>query len=163
MDCGQDEVAKSEGADLVRLVPRRPRVPVPAHVARLIDIAKRGHDMEARLNATRIAAHNADAEGIFAARRFGFRPAFLDFTTMQIHPSSFADGEPSPFHVLDGLPDEAVLERSSTGRVTLAKPTLICGFERRGFFYPRAAAARACAEWGGPLADSSRTPPRAVR
>ena len=58
--------------------------------------------------------------GVTDARRLGFNPAFLDFTTMGIyHP----------------------------GTVDEAKPTLIAGFERRGFFYTRSAVARACQEW----------------
>ena len=89
--------------------------------------------------------------GCVAVRQYGFRPAFLDFATMQVHPSLFSDGEPAPLHVLDGLPDEAVLQRSPSGRVRAAKATLIAGFERNGFFYTRSAAAKACAEWGRPV------------
>ena len=77
----------------------------------------------------------------------GFRPAFLDSATFSIYPSRFADGRPAPFHLLDGLPDEVVADRSLSGRVVSAKATLISGFERGGFFYTRLAAARACAEW----------------
>ena len=65
-----------------------------------------------------------------------FSPAFLDFTTMTIYMSRFADGRLAPLHLLDGLPAEAV-----------AKGTLIAGFERDGFFYTRRAVARACDEW----------------
>lgn len=82
-------------------------------------------------------------------RHHGFRPAFLDFATQRVYDSRFADGRPAPFHLLDGLPDEVVLERSVTGRVLSAKSTLICGFVRHGFFYTRRAAARAVAEWPG--------------
>ena len=77
----------------------------------------------------------------------GFRPAFLDSATFIVYPSRFADGRPAPFHLLDGLPDEVVADRSASGRVVSAKATLISGFERGGFFYTRHAAARACAEW----------------
>lgn len=55
--------------------------------------------------------------------RLGFRPAFLDYATMSIYPCEFA------------------------GRVLTAKATLLAGFERKGFFYTRAAAARAVREW----------------
>jgi len=79
----------------------------------------------------------------------GFAPAFYDFATNAIHRSRFADGTPAPFHVLDGLPDEMVVFRSPTGRVTAAKPTLISGFVRGGFFYTRSGAARAAQEWAG--------------
>ena len=82
-----------------------------------------------------------------ANRHLGFRPAFLDVATMQIHESRFADGRPAPFHLLDGLPDEVVLRRSPLGRVLAAKASLVSGFVRNGYFYTRAAAARACEEW----------------
>jgi hypothetical protein len=78
---------------------------------------------------------------------FGFLPAFLDTGTFSIYLSRFADGRPAPFHLLDGLPDEVVLARSPSGRVLAAKPTLVSGFERNGFFYTRTAAARAATEW----------------
>jgi hypothetical protein len=78
---------------------------------------------------------------------FGFKPAFLDFATQTIYPSRFADGRASPFHLLDGLPEEVVVDRAPSGRVIAAKPTLISGFERKGFFYTRSAAARAAAQW----------------
>ena len=53
----------------------------------------------------------------------GFQPAFLDYATMTIYPCDLA------------------------GRVVVAKATLIAGFERKGFFYTRTAAARAMREW----------------
>jgi hypothetical protein len=77
----------------------------------------------------------------------GFRPAFLDFETQTIYESRFANGLPAPFHVLDGLPEEVVVDRAASGRVVSAKATLISGFVRKGFFYTRTAAARAAAEW----------------
>jgi hypothetical protein len=77
----------------------------------------------------------------------GFTPAFLDFETQTIYPSRFANGLPAPFHVLDGLPEDVVIDRAPSGRVVAAKATLISGFVRNGFFYTRTAAARAAAEW----------------
>ena len=77
----------------------------------------------------------------------GFHPAFLDTATFAIYLSRYADGRPAPFHLLDGLPDEVVLVRTSAGRVVAAKSTLISGFERNGYFYTRTAAAKAAAEW----------------
>ena len=77
----------------------------------------------------------------------GFKPAFLDFATQIIYPSRFADGRLAPFHLLDGLPEEVVIDRTPNGRVIAAKATLISGFVRNGFFYTRTAAARAAAEW----------------
>jgi len=99
-------------------------------------------------DAAQIAAENAvHAESSPFVRRLGFRPAFLDCATMRIYPSCFLDGRPAPFHLLDGLPAEAVVERAPTGRVVRAKATLVSGFERGGFFFTRSAAARACREW----------------
>lgn len=100
------------------------------------DILKREND--------RFAGSGGCSHG---SRRLGFKPAFLDFATQTIHLSRFADGRPAPIHVLDGLPDEVVVTRSLSGRVVAAKPTLISGFERNGFFYTRTAAARALAQW----------------
>lgn len=80
-------------------------------------------------------------------RDLGFRPAFLDFETQVIYPSRFADGRPAPVHVLDGLPDEVIIDRTPAGRVVAAKASLISGFVRNGFFYTRSAAAKAAAEW----------------
>ncbi|HZZ92203.1 MAG TPA: hypothetical protein VFE23_06550 [Usitatibacter sp.] len=93
-------------------------------------------------------AQHAATGGVSAGNHsLGFRPAFLDCDTMQIYPSTFADGRAAPFHVLDGLPTEVVMERGAAGRVRAVKPSIISGFERGGFFYTRKAAARACEEW----------------
>jgi hypothetical protein len=80
-------------------------------------------------------------------RDLGFRPAFFDVATCAIYVSRFRDGRIAPLHVLDGLPDEVVLVRADCGRVVVVKSSVISGFERNGFFYTRAAAARAVAEW----------------
>ena len=77
----------------------------------------------------------------------GFRPAFYDFATQRIYVSCFADGRPAPCHILDGLPEEVVVDRAASGRVVAIKATVISGFVRNGFFYTRTAAARAAAEW----------------
>src|SRR3979411_418426 len=74
----------------------------------------------------------------------GFKPSFPGFQTQKIYPSRFADGRLAPFHLLDGLPDEVVVDRATSGRVVTAKATLISGFVRSGFFYTAAKAAR---EW----------------
>lgn len=77
----------------------------------------------------------------------GFRPAFYDFATQRIYPSRFADGRLAPCHLLDGLPEEVVTDRTASGRVTSVKATVISGFVRNGYFYTRTAAARAAREW----------------
>lgn len=81
-------------------------------------------------------------------RSAGFRPAFMDAGTRAVYLSRFADGRTAPFHVLDGLPDELVLERRATGRVAAAKPSVISGFVRAGLFYTRDEAAALVAEDG---------------
>jgi len=107
--------------------------------------------VERSMSDRRLQRENADHAGTAGVsarnRHLGFRPAFLDPGTMQVHESRFADGRLAPFHLLDGLPDEAVLQRSPSGAVVRAKPTLVSGFLRNGFFYTRAAAARAAGDW----------------
>lgn len=85
--------------------------------------------------------------------RLGFLPAFLDFATMEIHACRQPDGHPARRHLYDGLPDSAIAIRSPCGRVMAIKATLVAGFERGGFFYTCAAAARAAREWAGTVAD----------
>jgi hypothetical protein len=77
----------------------------------------------------------------------GFRPAFLDFSTMTLYISRFKSGEPAPGHVLEGLPDDAVAIRSPCGCVIAPKATLIRGYERNGYFFTMSTAARAAQEW----------------
>src|SRR6266566_4087471 len=72
----------------------------------------------------------------------GFRPAFLDSETLTVYPSRFADGRPAPMHLLDGLPPEVVLSRTSSGRVAKVKSTIVSGFTLGSQFYTREAAAR---------------------
>jgi hypothetical protein len=107
--------------------------------------------MKHLMNEQRLSQENTAHAGTGGVSRgnagMGFRPAFLDFATLTIYPSRFADGRPAPFHLLDGLPDEAVTDRLPSGRVVAAKASIISGFERGGFFYTRQAAARACAQW----------------
>ena len=73
----------------------------------------------------------------------GFRPAFLDSETGIVYASCYASGEPAPFHLLDGLPEELVLERHATGRVAAVKQSVISGFVLRERFYTRDQAAQA--------------------
>lgn len=50
-----------------------------------------------------------------------FPPAFLETETGVVYASCYADGRRAPFHLLDGLPNELVLERDPTGRVAAVK------------------------------------------
>ncbi len=73
----------------------------------------------------------------------GFRPAFHDTASGHTALARFTDGRPAPMHLLDGLPDEWVVRRDSTGRVSAIKDTVIAGFVRNGCFYTREQAAAA--------------------
>jgi len=55
--------------------------------------------------------------------------------------SRFADGQPAPMHLLDGLPDLWVVKRDAQGRVSALEDTVIAGFIRGGHFYTREQAA----------------------
>ena len=78
-------------------------------------------------------------------RPAGFRPAFMDVDTLTVYESRFADGRPAPVHVLDGLPEELVVARSSSGRIAAVKASVIAGFVRAARFYSREEAARCIA------------------
>ena len=80
------------------------------------------------------------------SRGDGFRPAFLDTDTSIVYLSRYSDGYPAPFHLLDGLPDELILQRNVSGRVEAVKPAVVSGFVRAGRFYSREEAAQAVAE-----------------
>jgi hypothetical protein len=79
-------------------------------------------------------------------RSLGFRPAFMDMETRTVYPSRFADGRPVPCHLLDGLPDEVIVARTSSGRVMTLKPSVVSGFVSQDCFYTRDEAARRVAE-----------------
>jgi hypothetical protein len=70
-------------------------------------------------------------------RHMGFQPAFLDADTGKVYASRYANGLPAPFHLLDGLPDELILMRHSTGRVAAVKHSVTSGFVRGGRFFTR--------------------------
>lgn len=71
----------------------------------------------------------------------GFVPAFRDEDTGAVFRACDQGGRPTPVHVLDGLPDEVVISRDSSGRVTTVKASLISGFLLHGHFYDREQAA----------------------
>jgi hypothetical protein len=72
---------------------------------------------------------------------FGFRPAFQDTLTGQTYASTYTDGRPAPFHLLDGLPEDVVIGRDRSGRIARVVGTIVAGFVRDGLFYTRAQAA----------------------
>jgi hypothetical protein len=75
-------------------------------------------------------------------RDCGFLPAFYDRQSCESVLSRFANGEHAPIHVLEGVPEEWVVERDPTGRVTAVKSSVVAGFVRAGRFYTREEAAR---------------------
>lgn len=91
-------------------------------------------DNVAYIGSAGVSEHNQDQ---------GFRPAFRNLETGCAVLARFKDGSPAPMHLLDGLPDEWVLEKDQSGRVTSVKPSVIAGFLRQGRFYTREQAAAA--------------------
>ncbi len=79
-------------------------------------------------------------------RAYGFKPAFYDMETGTAYASQFSNGHEAPMHVLDGLPDEVVLNRHTDGKVAAVRPGIISGFVQRGHFYTREQAALATAQ-----------------
>ena len=71
----------------------------------------------------------------------GFRPAFRDAKTGSIYISRFANGTIAPVHLLDGLPQELVVNRTSSGKVVAVKDSVTAGFVLKGHFYTREQAA----------------------
>ncbi|MBL8480743.1 MAG: hypothetical protein JNJ60_00985, partial [Rhodocyclaceae bacterium] len=101
--------------------------------------------MSQPLCSTALIQENARYSGTGARseenRAAGFRPAFCDLATGAVYASRFADGRPAPFHLLDGLPDELVLARSPSGRVSSIKHSVVSGFVLEQRFYTRDEAA----------------------
>jgi hypothetical protein len=86
------------------------------------------------------AAHQGTGGVSSENRALGFRPAFQDTRTGETYPSTFADGRPAPFHLLDGLPEDLVLARDRYGRASRVIGSIVAGFLREGIFYTRAQA-----------------------
>lgn len=84
----------------------------------------------------------------------GFCPAFRDSETGSIYLSRFADGTPAPMHMLDGLPQEVVIQRTVEKKIKAVKSSVTAGFIHRGRFYTRRQAATVTA---GGLATSDVT------
>ncbi|WP_290651077.1 hypothetical protein [Aquisalimonas sp.] len=80
-------------------------------------------------------------------REQGFRAAFRDEASGVVALARDRDGLPAPMHLLDGLPEDWVLERSDTGKVVSVKASVVAGFVRRGRFYTREEAAQAADDW----------------
>ncbi len=70
-------------------------------------------------------------------RQNGFVPGFQDLSTGKTEISRFANGEPAPIHMLDGLPEDWVASRDDDGHVASTKNGIIAGFIRSGKFFTR--------------------------
>lgn len=79
-------------------------------------------------NTDRVSTHNFE---------HGFSPAFQDSATGHVYLSRYTDGQPAPFHLLDGLPNELVTARDAEGRIIAVKQTIIAGFVLAERFYTR--------------------------
>lgn len=78
-----------------------------------------------------------------ANRCHGFVPAFYDLASGRAEIARFADGRPAPMHLLEGLPEEWIVQRDAAGGVSAIKSTVIAGFIRDDYFYTRDQAAAA--------------------
>jgi hypothetical protein len=104
-----------------------------------------------RITANTLAAQNIQYRGtggVSAGNRcLGFVPAFKDTETGVAYRSCFADGQPAPFHMYEGLPQE-LLEgggRASSKSTSNVKCSVIAGFLLDGCFFTREEAAQAVA------------------
>ncbi len=75
--------------------------------------------------------------------RHRFLPAFLDTATGRVYLSRHPDGRRAPIHLLDGLPERLILQRTASGKVIAVKSSVTSGFLRDRRFYTREQAARA--------------------
>jgi len=76
-------------------------------------------------------------------RSLGFAPAFYDSESGKIYFSCNKDGTRAAIHMLEGLPEELILERDPEDNIVSVKPSVISGFVKNGRFYTREQAAKA--------------------
>ena len=79
-------------------------------------------------------------------RSSGFRPAFYDSETERVEISRFMNGQPAPIHMIDGLPENWIVERDADFRAIAIKRSVTAGFVRGDIFYTRSQAAEAVLE-----------------
>lgn len=63
-------------------------------------------------------------------RSLSFRPVFTD--TSAVDAPRFSDGRPSPFHLIDGLPDQLVATRDAVAWAVALEGSVIAGLVRAG-------------------------------
>ncbi|MCW8905619.1 MAG: dihydroorotase [Sedimenticola sp.] len=104
-------------------------------------------DAATRLSSNRLEAENRCFQGTGGVSEgnsgLGFIPAFHDCRSGRNVISRYADGTPSPVHMMDGLPAEWIDEYDESGHALAAREGVIAGFLRNGLFYTREEAARA--------------------
>lgn len=108
------------------------------------------HDHESDgVSAETLADDNArfqNTGGVSAKNRHvGFSPAYRDNGSGRVVRSQFADGQPAPIHILDGIPDDWVVRRDTGGAILELKQTVEAGFVHSGDFFTREQAADLCA------------------
>ena len=97
-------------------------------------------------------ARFADTPGVsINNREQGFRPAFLDRSSGRCCISRFADGRPAPIHMLEGLPEDWVAERTAEGQAIRAHCHVVSGFLSNGLFYTREEVTRLILTQGGSM------------
>ncbi len=100
---------------------------------------------ERHLNAEALLQENAAYQGTGGIsqnnRPEGFLPAFLDTLSGKTYLSRFSDGRPAPIHLLEGLPEEVIMDADAPGTGRCIKSTVISGFMLGRHFYTRAEAA----------------------
>ncbi|MEH6579758.1 MAG: hypothetical protein V7731_22100 [Amphritea sp.] len=109
----------------------------PSNGQSMKEVAK----MYSRQQAPRLVEENrqfAESGGVSEGNAQAcFVPAFQDAGTGQVELSRLQDGRLAPCHILDGLPEEWILQRDLKGRVVEIKSTVISGFVRLGLFFTR--------------------------
>ena len=79
-----------------------------------------------------------NTKGVSASCRvLGFRPAFRNAHTGEVRLSRFANGNPAPIHVLDGLPDHWGITRDQYGHAVRVDALVVSGFVKEDKFYTR--------------------------
>ena len=114
---------------------------------KLVEAGSETQKIETALNHQVLAQENqiyAGTGGISQGNRsHDFVPGYLDTESGETAVSCFADGQPAPIHLLEGLPETWILERNVDGEVLQIKKGVIAGFIRNERFYSRNQAARA--------------------
>lgn len=72
----------------------------------------------------------------------GFMAAFRNRSMRRVELSRFRNGDPAPYHVIDGLPRDWAKAVDEDGTVLALRPEVEAGYLYRGHFYTRREAER---------------------